>query len=210
MLFGCSKDNLIDTEQDSMVIEENNQTIINGEKGPIKDNSGVGTGLWLKGTSSDIGGSSEFIYWSENDDFLGVPVLKILTEGNFSGKLIGYGKINEINSTYLIEIVSSEENKLFGTANNCSGLYIYNIKVTGTIVLSDRDSSFFDFTLTGKFYINHDNSTINQVYFGVSDDNRLTGEINVSSVKFDNLKKNLKANIWSSDLTTGKIYLNIY
>lgn len=206
MMFGCSKDNLIDAEQDSIIVEDNNQ-LINSDRGPIKDNWGVGTGLWLRG-SSDLGGSYEFLNWSENDVYLGVPVLKILTEGNFSGKLIGYGKINEILSNYTITIESVESNEDFGNEDNCSGQYFYNLKIIGSIYLSDKNSSYFTFTLMGKFYTNY--STYSLTYIGKNIPNSLTGNITYGDGKFLNFEKPINGIVWCDNLETGIISLRIY
>ncbi len=200
MMFGCSKDDLITTEQELFSVEKNNQPVIYDEKGPIKDNAGVGTGFWLKGTSSDSDESLPIYFSSESAE------MKILSHGNFSGKLIGYGKINEIESYYDIKILSVIDNKTVDYTR-CWGQYIYNLEIKGTVYIIDRASSFFTFSLTGEFHTNHDLYTINQVYVGGA--NELNGDITYREGKFLSFDKPLYGSVWCDDLTTGMINLRI-
>ncbi|MHB1148491.1 MAG: hypothetical protein ACYC01_12960 [Lutibacter sp.] len=204
MMFGCAKDEVITTEQESFSVEKNGQPVIYGEKGPTKDNAGVGTGIWFKGTSSVDSPSLPIYFSSESAE------MQILSEGNFNGRLIGYGKINEIDSKYVITIESQEDKIPFQPLVDCWGQYIYNLEISGIVYITDRDSSFFSFTLTGKFHTSHDFSYSNLIYKGMSGQEGIIGKITDGQNKFSSWKdKPLNGSVWCDNLETGIINLNI-
>lgn len=139
MTFGCSNEDLINTEQDSDVFEEGNLSSVNGER-KNNPNNGVSS-IWFFGVPIE---NSPFI----SDCF--PEGLNLLKQGYFSGKITGYGKINTSLSTY--EFSSSSCEKL---PSDLDPIYdydpeMYAVEALGTLVLGPRD--YCNITITGNVY----------------------------------------------------------
>jgi len=135
MVFGCSKDEVINTEQNSIALEESNFT---GSSGERKTNPNNGLSYISFFSNSII--NTEFVNGCLPTD------LHLLKQGNFSGNITGFGKIKTSLSTY--EIVSCVEN---------SGNHpLYSIVAQGMIALSSRD--YCSITITGYFDVSDDTS----------------------------------------------------
>ena len=148
MMFGCSKDEVITTEQEPFSVEKNSQPVINGEKGPTNGNSGVG-GISFFCTSNKDG---DFIKeWTQEavNPYPNIKLdRKLLRNGTFKGNLSGYGKINStLNSTYTF---ISCEPALIDCPPNCGEPMMYKLIADGTIYISTRD--YCSITITGNLY----------------------------------------------------------
>ena len=139
MVFGCAKDDLINTEQDSVVIEENSQTVFNKER-RVKPGNGVNSmSFWSKSISN-----SEFVY----DDCL--PTGRILLKkGYFSGTLDGFGTIKTSMSTYEFIDDACKELPIDSPPNYGEPL-MYYVVAQGKIALGSRD--YCSITITGNLY----------------------------------------------------------
>ena len=128
LLMGCSKDELFN---DAV---ENNQLM----KGSTK-----GMGVTFIGTSSD---DEVFIpICPPNSETCG---RKLHENGNFSGNITGYGKINPELSKYSLKVTEIIKNQYYGNP-----LYpreeewSYKIEAKGKVILSASD--YFNITITG-------------------------------------------------------------
>lgn len=135
MTFGCSKDEVTNIE-DSNVFEEGNLSLINGEKR----------------TNTDSGISSIVFYSNSvvNTKFVdsGLPTGKfLLKQGNFSGNLSGFGKLNTNLSKY--EIISCKELPA-DIPPECGEPLMYAVVASGKLALGSRD--YCDITITGNIY----------------------------------------------------------
>ena len=139
LMFGCSNEELINTKQDSVVSEESNLSVFNGER-KSNPNAGVNTIAFLSNSDVELG-----FY----DGCLPTG-LNLLKYGNFSGTLSGFGKIKTSLSTY--EIISCVENFDYPLYPN----QVYSIVAQGVIALGTRDYCYI--TITGKFDIGDDTS----------------------------------------------------
>lgn len=136
MSFGCSNEDLIYTEQDSVVLEENSLAVINGER---KNNP-----------KSGVNSISFYSNSIVNTNFISdcLPTGKyLLKQGNFNGKMEGFGKINTSLSTY--EFISCEELPIDSPPNYGEPL-MYKIVAQGKLVLGSRD--YCNITITGNIY----------------------------------------------------------
>jgi len=135
LMFGCSKDDVTNIE-DSNVFEEGNLSSVNGER--------------RTNTSSGI---SSIVFYSNsivNTKFITgcLPTGKnLLKEGNFSGNLSGFGKLNVNLSRY--QFVSCEELPIDSPPNYGEPL-MYKIVAQGKLALGSRD--YCDITITGNIY----------------------------------------------------------
>jgi len=148
MMFSCSKDEVITTEQVPISVEKNSQPIINGEKGPTNGNSGVG-GISFFSTSNKDG---DFIKeWTQEavNPYPNIKLdRKILRNGTFRGKLNGYGTINStLSSSYTF---ASCEPAPIDCPPNCGEPLMFKLIGYGTIYISTRD--YCSITITGNLY----------------------------------------------------------
>lgn len=136
IMFGCSKDDMANTEQDSAVFEEGNLTWVNGER-RTKINSGI----------------SSIVFYSNsmvNTNFVNgcLPTGKfLLKQGSFSGNLSGFGKLNANLSRY--EITLCEELPA-DTPPECGYTVMYTLVASGKLALGSRD--YCNITITGNIY----------------------------------------------------------
>ncbi len=162
MVFGCSKEEMITTEQELFSVEKNNQHDIGEKRGDFNESGWNYTEFY--GTST----GTESLTICLPDDNTGLPMdcgRKLLMNGNFSGNLRGYGKINPSLSSYTINFVDkdnpSEYFDLYGNEeyyalfNDKSYTdriepYFYNIVISGTVALSVKDS--FEVTIIGVLW----------------------------------------------------------
>ena len=136
MIFGCTKDDVTNTE-DSNVFEEGNLSSVNRER-KNNPNNGVSS-IWFFGTSK------------ENDNFRENCLpdeLKLLNQGYFNGKIVGYGKINTSLSNF--EFTSCEE--LPSDLPPIQGYdpQMYTVEALGTLALGSRD--YCNVTIIGNIY----------------------------------------------------------
>ena len=164
MMFGCSKEEMTNTEQELFSVENNKQPNIGAKRGD------GGANGWnfveFYGTSRMVKDSILTICLTDSITGLSMDCCrKLLKLGNFSGNLPGYGKINSSLSFYTINFVDknnpSEYFTLYGDEeyydlfNDKSYTdriepYFYNIVISGTVALTVNDS--FKFTITGELY----------------------------------------------------------
>lgn len=160
MMFGCSKDNLIDIEQDSIIVEENKH-FENGDIGSRRGDGGINGWNFVEFYGTSTGTESLTICLP---DSFGLPGMdcgrKLLKNGNFSGNLPGYGKINSSLSPYTVKFREPqwEEWPLYQNAEHYAlysdpiltarfEKYFYNIEIIGTVATSAKDS--FKFKIIG-------------------------------------------------------------
>lgn len=138
LMVGCTKDSLIDSEQDS-VLNESGLTALKGQQGskPVNGNANI----QLLFTSNSTGTA---------DFFPGCLAegRNLLRLGNFSGKLSGYGKINATLSTYAFEycevLPAVPPNYIEGEP------YVYTLEARGTLALGPND--YCSITFSGTIY----------------------------------------------------------
>ncbi|MDO9261082.1 MAG: hypothetical protein Q7U08_03990 [Flavobacteriaceae bacterium] len=135
MLFGCSKDNLIDTEQTPFSVEENNQTS-DGEK------RGLDTPRWrdIFFELTSINDNSYVLF-----ETLQVPHdinnLKILNSGYFYGKMMGFGVIDPSKSKY--DFTSCKI--VVDSRPDWGGEWMFYVEIIGAKVsLTDNDYFYLD------------------------------------------------------------------
>lgn len=142
MTFGCSKDTLIETEQDSVLSEQN--TIL--EKNVVSN----------KGFGSYI--SFEFISIANNEfEANCLPIgRKILKSGFFEGNIQGYGVIKPSLSYYNFSNYCVEI-EIDNTMPNFGEKWKYELKIIGGVVAtSNKDSFLID--IEGDLYPWYDNN----------------------------------------------------
>lgn len=133
MTFSCSNEDLINTEQDSTLLEENSLAVKNGER--RGDPGGEVTAINFVSNSIENG-----IFIKDSCLISPYPLLerKLLKYGMFSGSIEGYGKINPKLSEY--EIVDC---KLIPNDGRNPERYIednmYELTMVGRISLSVRE-----------------------------------------------------------------------
>lgn len=147
MMFGCSKDNLIVTEQDSIVVDENNQTIINGERGSTKGATSPGAIMSFGSTS--ISNINNFKWTQEKGD--PYPIIELnrilMLDGTFSGKLGSYGRINSSLSYYKF---NSPELVPIDSPPNYGEPEMVSVISEGKIYINISD--YCSITMTGNVY----------------------------------------------------------
>ena len=142
MNFGCSKDTLIETEQDSVLSEQN----LSIEKNTVSK----------KGFGSYI--SFEFISIANNEfEANCLPIgRKILKSGFFEGNIQGYGVIKPSLSYYNFSNYCVEV-EIDNTMPNFGEKWKYELKILGGVVAtSNKDSFLID--IEGDLYPWYDNN----------------------------------------------------
>lgn len=142
LIMGCSKDDLIDTEQEPFSVEKNQPVM--GEKGG-KPGS----------TVSEIRFQSNSI---ENGIFIEEGCLispypqdrRLLKEGMFSGFIEGYGNINPKLSEYEIVDCDLTPNDKYDSEDIYSEFNMYKLTIEGEISLSPKD--YCTIQITGNVY----------------------------------------------------------
>lgn len=136
LIMGCSKDDLINTEQEPISAEENNHSVVNGNR----------TGS----VNTSLSGISFFSSSIKNDKFINdcLPsTRKLLEQGTFSGKIAGIGSINSSLSYY--SFTSCKEAPIDSPPNYGEPL-MYKLVANGKIYISTRD--YCSITITGNAY----------------------------------------------------------
>ncbi len=150
MMFGCSKDDLINTEQELISVEESNQPVIYGEKGPSKGSRGVEKIIEFSGNSISATSDEDILKVCPPPPYDGCGRV-LLANGNFSGQLKGFGKIKTGLSRYTFTISPAETNPEYGReGNDREEEYYYQLEAHGTVAISDNDH--FELTIIG--YLN--------------------------------------------------------
>lgn len=210
LIFGCSKDDLIDNEQESFSVEENNQPVIYGEKGAISGDYSRGSIISFGGTSS----GTETLPVCPPGDLN--CVRKLLINGNFSGNMKRFGKIVPSLSTYEISWVP-ELNPLF-TLENCNcpleEEYRYKLVAHGRVALSDKD--YFNITIEG--YLNtYETRTYRRWTYGSQFSGKASVDEGSGVGKFINFSEEFavlttsisRTNFYHANLDTGVISFSI-
>ncbi|MHB1148490.1 MAG: hypothetical protein ACYC01_12955 [Lutibacter sp.] len=142
MMFGCSKDEVITTEQDHFSVEKNSQPVINGAR--------------PGSTTSTVSGISFFSTSIKNGDFLigCIPnnsitntERKLLRNGVFSGKIAGIGSINSSLSRYTFSSCVEAD---IDSPPNYGEPKMFQLIANGTISLGTRDNC--SIRITGNVY----------------------------------------------------------
>jgi len=139
MMFGCSKDEVITTEQEPISVEKNDQPVINGARPGSATMSVSGISFFGTSAKSDL---AEGLV----NGCLPSP-RKLLKYGTFRGNLSGYGKINSSSSTY--SFTSCEEADIDSPPNYGEPL-MYKLIAEGKLSLGTRD--YCSITITGNLY----------------------------------------------------------
>ncbi|MDP3946154.1 MAG: hypothetical protein Q8Q51_09675 [Lutibacter sp.] len=214
IMFGCSKEEMTNTEQELFSVEKNNQSIFNN------DQSGkpVSTVSEIRFVSNSI----------ENGNFIedgclispyNPPLIRrLLEEGMFSGSIEGYGNINPKISKY--QIVGCDIALNDGGINRqIEPEYVeanmYKLTIVGKISLSPRD--YFTIQISGNVYpisyteaaggphawINFDGGN----FEGIGTVNTVSGKLNGLLYK----EFRVYGLIWRgiNDFRNGKMYLDI-
>jgi hypothetical protein len=189
MIFGCSKEEIINTEQEPFSTEENNQPVVNGNK------SGS--------VNSRYGMISFFSTSIKNNEFVNgcLPSpRKLLKQGTFIGNIQDFGKINSSLSRYTFSYCKEAP---IDSPPNYGEPLMYKLIGDGKIYLSTRD--YCSITITGNVYPWY--------YTDIQFDGGLfIGKATTSSGvgKLNNFNKTFE--VYSNgriNLTTGEIPLNI-
>lgn len=138
MMTGCSKDTLIEAEQDYMQLEVSSKTDLTG-KG--KTFSGAGFDF-IEFISNSIS-NQEFVEEGLSLD----PQIYMLKLGNFNGSITGYGKIKPTMSPYTFTSFTVTD---ADTPPECGYTVMYVVTAEGTLALGTRD--YCSITITGKIY----------------------------------------------------------
>lgn len=199
MMFGCSKDEGITTEQEPFSVEKNNQPVVNGEKGSAKGNAGIVKYLQFFSTSNESGG-----YF----DLGGNPYntnknMKLLKQGTFSGSIGGFGNIKSSSSRY--EFSSPEETISQKNDTIWCDYTSYKLTANGKISLDASDYCFINIsgyacfvdnnyggfsgiakTHSGVGKLKNFNKIFKVYHFGLSSPgfNLTTGEIRLQFVEY--------------------------
>lgn len=134
MLFGCTKEDMTSTEQDSAVFEGN--LSIKGEQ-QTKYGNGVNSISFYSNSIVNANFVSDCL---PTDKYL-------LRQGTFSGTLKGFGRIKTSLSTY--EFISCEEIPIDSPPNYGEPL-MYAVVAVGRVALSSRD--YCNITIAGNIY----------------------------------------------------------
>ncbi len=147
LMFGCSKDDLITTEQDLISVEENSQPIVNGNKQGLV-NAKFGKISFFSTSLKNSGFIKEWTQEAE-DPYPNLKLdRKLLHGGKFSGNLSGFGKINStLNSTYTFTFC---EPLPIDSPPNYGERLMYNFLAKGEIYLNTSDHC--SITITGNLY----------------------------------------------------------
>ena len=209
MTFGCSNEDLINTEQDSTVLEENSLVVKSGER---RGNPG-----------SEVNGINFVSKSIENGIFIDggclispyPPERKLLKYGMFSGSIEGYGKINPKLSEY-----ETVDCKLVPNDGRNPERYIednmYELTMVGRISLSVKE--YCTITIIGNVYpINYSEYTGGEHAWIDFDGGEFVGIGTITSGvgKLSGLNDKILlvyGNIFTSgvnDFTNGKISLHI-
>ena len=141
MMFGCSKDELIITEQEPFSVENNNQTVVNGKR-PVSVNS-MGSRISFLSTSIKNG---ELLIGCIPNNSITNTERKILKTGTFKGTLKDYGKINSSLSWYTFSsCIEADINP-----PNKGEPKMYKLIAEGKIYLNSRD--YCSITIVGNLY----------------------------------------------------------
>ena len=129
MIFGCSNEELYNSDPDTLKNEETNkEDLINGL---LRETTVISF------TSYSLDGNNVPCEFYE--DWFKLP-----QSGYFSGKIVGYGKINSSLSTYQFEetceLIESPNPKEWDVP------YFYGVKASGTLALSPNDRCTITFT----------------------------------------------------------------
>jgi len=209
MTFGCSNEDLINSEQDLVVLEENSLAVNSGER---RGNPG-----------GEVNGINFVSNSIENGIFIDgsclispyPPERKLLKDGIFSGTIEGYGKINPKISEY--EIVNCE---LIPNDGINPERYIeenmYKLTIEGRISLSIKE--YCSIHIVGNVYpINYSEYTGGEHAWIDFDGGEFGGFGTITSgvgklSGLDNKILLVYGSIFTSgvnDFKNGKIYLNI-
>ena len=155
LIMGCSKDDLINTEQELFSVEKNSQSVI-GEK---RGDGGVNAWNFVEFYGTSTGTTSLTICLP--DPITGLPMncgRKLLDNGYFSGNLPGYGKIISNLSKYTIEFrepywdnFDLYQNAAYYALYDDPSIparfepYLYNIVIKGRVATSIKD--YFNITV---------------------------------------------------------------
>lgn len=198
MVFGCSKDELVTTEQEQYPVERNNEPVINGKR-PVSGNS--------------MGSRINFFSISiKNEDFLTGCIpnnsitnteRKLLKTGTFSGNLKDYGKINSSLSWYTFSLCKEADIN----PPNMGEPKMYKLIAEGKIYLSSRD--YCSITITGNLYpwyyseIQFDGG----VFIGSATTSSGVGKLKNFNKTFEVYRSGVS--YYNINLKTGEIGLNI-
>ncbi|MHB1108123.1 MAG: hypothetical protein ACYCZ2_17345 [Lutibacter sp.] len=195
MIFGCSKDEVITTEQDSFSVEKNGQPVINGAR--------------PGSTTSEISRINFYSTSIKNGEFLTgcIPNYsitnterKLLKTGTFKGTLKDFGKINSSLSGYTFSSCIEAD---IDSPPNYGEPKMYQLIAEGTISLGTRDNC--SIRITGNVYpwyytdIQFDGG----LFIGTATTSSGTGKLKNFNKTFE-IYSNGRIN-----LTTGEIPLNI-
>lgn len=137
MMFSCSKDDLINTEQESNSGQKNNHSVVSGELNS-RGSMGIGTIMEFRGTSIE----------NKKYENGALPTGRILLkQGRFSGSLSGIGKINSKLSIY--DFSPCVELPIDSPPNYGEPL-MYSVVAKGYIFIGTTDNCFV--TITGNIY----------------------------------------------------------
>ena len=136
--FGCSKDSVMDSQQDALALEVRSKTDLTG-KG--KTFSGAGFDF-IEFFSNSIS-NQEFVAEGLSLD----PQIYMLKLGNFNGSISGYGKIKPTLSPYTFTSFTETD---ADTPPECGYTVMYVVTAEGTLALGTRD--YCSITVTGKIY----------------------------------------------------------
>lgn len=134
MMTGCSKDTLIEAEQDS-ALNESGAITLKGQQG-----NKPGNGVIQISFTSNSAGTSDFVPGCLPE---GRNLLRL---GNFNGKLNGFGKINTSLSTYAFNSCQ----KALIDPPNVGEPYMYAVVAEGTLALGPND--YCSITISGNIY----------------------------------------------------------
>ncbi len=203
MMFGCSKDEVITTEQEPFSVEKNNQPVINGARPGSATMSVSGISFFSSSIKNDL-----FIkQWTQEDKVL-YPYLtlnrNILSQGNFSGKLSGYGTINSSLSRYTF---SSCIEAPIDSPPNYGEPLMYKLIADGIIYIGTRD--YCSITITGNLYpwFNAESNFDGGLFIGKATTHSGFGKLKNFNKTFEVYRSGV--NIYNINLKTGEIGLNI-
>ncbi len=132
MMFGCSKEEVINTEQETFSVEKNSQPVIDANK----------PGSHIRLSFIEFIGTSDFLSSYFDSCLDPNPTTSadrnILEKGNFSGKLLGIGKINSKSSKYYY--TGCEKIPGYIEAEGEDAVLAYKIKAYGNIHLTAGDT----------------------------------------------------------------------
>lgn len=208
MMFGCSKDEMTTGEQELFSVEKNSQPVIDANRPGSPNSLSIIQFLGKSNILNDF-----YVSCFDPNPFTDPEAARhIYQKGNFSGKLVGFGKINSKESEYIFtgcdKIVDYNE----WATGNYDEKDAYEITGTGKIYLTARDycNVTISFILLPNYYPDDgfDGGNISEGVLTINE-GETAGKLEALNNKIFNIYRDGVRYPYGINLTTGEIGLRI-